>query len=128
MNRLPVYMAAFFLDALLRRMVTYALVLYGAEVLGGARWAGVLYFALLLPYLCSVHAGGVIDRARKRTVLQMATGTTALLMVGLFIVANSAMPSGAAVVTALCPPLPTRRSSRRCPQSQADNPRARQSS
>lgn len=95
MNRLPVYYAAFFADAVLRRMLTYALVVYGAEVLGGARWSGVLYFALVLPYLCSVHAGGIIDRLRKRAVLQLATIMTLLLMVGLWGAAQAVAPSGA---------------------------------
>ena len=99
MTRPAIYYAAFFGDSLLRRMITYAIVLYGAEALGGADWAGVLYFALVLPYLGSVHAGGIIDRWPRRAVLQASVGITALIAAALAGVVSAA--AGAPLVSLL---------------------------
>jgi predicted MFS family arabinose efflux permease len=80
MSRLGLYYAAFFADALLRRILTYAVVIYGVEQLGGGRWAGLLYFCLVVPYLLSVHAGCLIDRRSKNRLLQTTAAGAMVLM------------------------------------------------
>ena len=84
--------SAFFADALLRRVLTYAVVLYGAEVLGKGAWSGVLYVCLVAPYLLSLYAGGIIDRVACRTVLQRTSILSILLMAGLTLCASHSTP------------------------------------
>lgn len=92
MSRHHLYYAAFFTDATLRRTVTYAAVIYGAEVLGGGYWAGLLYLCLELPYLLSLHAGSVIDSFLKRSVLQVTAGATLATMLALFAAEKAGAP------------------------------------
>lgn len=81
------YYAAFFTTAWLRRIVTYAAVVYGYEVLGGGLWSGIFYLCLVLPYLFSLYAGSVIDASSKRTVLHV-TSNTSIVLLGLMALAD----------------------------------------
>jgi DHA3 family macrolide efflux protein-like MFS transporter len=73
------FYAAFFTGAWLRRMVAYAGVVYGFEVLGGGRWSGFFYLCLVLPYTLSLYAGSVLDAASKKAVLQVTEGVPVVL-------------------------------------------------
>jgi MFS family permease len=97
---LPLFYAAFFTDALLRRVLTYSVVLYGAEVVGRGAWSGVLYLCLVAPYLLAVYAGSLIDSALRRTVLRLTSTLSLLLMLCLAIATRQTMPR-AWVVAAL---------------------------
>ena len=77
---LSLHLGAFFADALLRRALTVAVVLFGADALGGGGWAGALYLGLMLPYLASWYAGVVIDGGTPRTTLRASTAATAGLV------------------------------------------------
>ena len=101
MKRLPVFYAAFFTDAVLRRMITYAVVLYGAEVLGGGQWAGLLYLCLVLPYLLSLHAGSVIDHSARRRVLQITAASTLALMLVLAGAEQCGTPHGLVIAAVI---------------------------
>lgn len=94
MKRLRLYYTAFFADALLRRILTYAVVIYGVEQLGGGRWAGLLYFCLVVPYLLSVHAGCLIDRHSKNRLLQTTAGGAVGLMIILAAADFTHLPPG----------------------------------
>src|SRR6185436_14173532 len=83
MRPLIPYTVAFFADALLRRALTYAVVLYGAGALGSGQWAGALYMALMLPYLVSWYAGVVIDAGAQRETLRAASAAIAMLTIAL---------------------------------------------
>ncbi len=74
------YYAAFFADTLLRRVMTYAIVLYGAEVMGRGAWAGVLYVCLVAPYLLSIYAGSLIDTLPRVRVVRQASVAAIVLM------------------------------------------------
>jgi MFS family permease len=82
------FYVAYFCGSLVRRMLAYATVVYGFEVLGGGQWSGLFYFCLLVPYLLfSLHAGVLIDASSKRRVLQV-TSTASLLLLGLLFAAE----------------------------------------
>lgn len=85
MKDLNGFYAAFFLGSFVRRMLAYASVVYGFQVLRSGNWSGAFYLALLFPYvLFSLHAGMLIDASSKRRVLQITSGCALLLLVLLF--------------------------------------------
>ncbi len=94
---MPLFYAAYFTSALLRRVLTYAVVLYGAEVLGRGAWSGVLYLCLVAPYLLSVYAGTLIDSSLRRTVLWLTSALSLLFMVALAIETRQHAPHAWAV-------------------------------
>jgi MFS family permease len=74
------YYAAFFADTLLRRVMTYAIVLYGVDVIGRGAWAGLLYVCLVAPYLLSIYAGSLIDTLPRVRVVRRASLLALVLM------------------------------------------------
>jgi MFS family permease len=98
------YYAAFFISGWLRRMVAYTAVLYGFEVLGGGQWSGLLYVALVAPYLLSVYAGSVIDASSERAVLRVTSSVVVFLLLLLAVATRSsfqAAPVHGAIVAGL---------------------------
>jgi MFS family permease len=83
------FYTAFFAEALLRRVLTYSIVLYGASVLGGGTWSGALYVCLVAPYLLSIYAGSLIDTARRTSVLRVTSTLTLALIGGITACASS---------------------------------------
>jgi MFS family permease len=76
------YYAAFFTDTLLRRVMTYAIVLYGAEVMGRGAWAGALYVCIVAPYLLSIYAGSLIDTLPRVRLVRQTAASTLVVMGG----------------------------------------------
>jgi MFS family permease len=77
------YYVAFFADALLRRILTYSIVLYGVDVLGRGTWSGVLYVCLVAPYLLSIAAGRIIETTNVTSMLRLTATLILVLVAGL---------------------------------------------
>jgi len=81
MKRPLAFYSAFFFAALTRRMLSYLMIVYGFNVLGGA-WSGLLYFCVFAPYLAfGLYAGVLVDRVSKRMSLLRGLGGTTFLFV-----------------------------------------------
>lgn len=95
------YYAAFFADTLLRRVMTYAIVLYGAEVMGRGAWAGVLYVCLVAPYLLSIYAGSLIDTLPRVRVVRQSSLIALILMAAFTGLTYPAHPQAWLIATVL---------------------------
>ncbi len=95
------YYAAFFADTLLRRVMTYAIVLYGAEVMGRGAWAGVLYVCLVAPYLLSIYAGSLIDTLPRVRMIRQASVAAIVLMAGFTALTYPTHPQAWAIASVL---------------------------
>lgn len=72
-QRIQRFYGAFFLAALMRRMLSYLVIVYGFQSLGGGGWSGLLYFCVFAPYLLlGLYAGVIVDRSSKRRSLTLA--------------------------------------------------------
>jgi MFS family permease len=93
------YYAAFFADTLLRRVLTYAIVLYGLDVMGRGAWAGVLYVCLVAPYLLSVYAGSLIDTLPRVRIVRRTSAITLVLISVFAAVSYAERPSAWVIAT-----------------------------